>query len=293
MWGNIMTYYKDTTEIQQQINMKFGDTDYLKLYGFKLLAGRNFVASDKMNEIVINEKAVEAYGFKSPEDAVGKVLSQAGNKARSYPIVGVVSDFHQFGIQSKIDPVLISTNKSQGSTLNIKLPDDASKWNASIKVIEKEWKKIYAGVPFKYSFYDETIKQLYKSEEDTQTLVSAATFIAILISCLGLFGLATLTAYRRTKEVGIRKVLGASVPGIVQLLSKEFLSLVLISVIIASPIAWWMMNEWLKDFAFRIEIKWWLFLIAAIAACVIALLTVSYQAIKAAVANPVESLRRE
>lgn len=293
MWGNIMTYYKDTTENQQQINMKFADTNYLELYDFKLLAGRNFQAADTMNELLINEKAVEAYGFQSPADAVGKVLSTSGNKARSYPIVGVVSDFHQFGIQSKIDPVLITTSKSQGSTLNIKLPADASKWSSSIKTIEREWNKLYAGVPFKYSFYDDTIKKLYKSEENTQTLVSAATFIAILISCLGLFGLATLTAYRRTKEVGIRKVLGASVSGIVQLLSKEFLSLVLVSVIIATPIAWWMMSEWLKDFAFRIEIKWWLFVIAAVIACLIALLTVSYQAIKAAMVNPVESLRTE
>lgn len=293
MMGNIMTYFKDTAENQQQINLKFGDTDYLHLYDFHLLAGRNFVASDTMNEIVINDKAVQAYGFQSPQDAIGKALSPSGDKSKAYPIVGVVSDFHQFGIQSKIDPVLITTNKSQNSIFNIKLPKDASKWSASLKVIEREWKKLYAGVPFKYSFYDATIKKLYEQEERTQTLINAATAIAIFISCLGLFGLATLTAFQRTKEVGIRKVLGASVAGIVGLLSKEFLSLVLVSVIIATPIAWWMMNKWLMDFAYRVEIHWWLFLIAAVAAIVIALLTVSYQAIKAAVANPVKSLRTE
>ncbi len=293
MMGNMLTYYKDTTENQQQINMKFGDADYLKLYGFHLLAGRNFVASDTMNEIVINEKAVQAYGFQSPQDATGKVLSPSGDKSRSFPIVGVVSDFHQFGIRSKIDPVLITTEKSQSSILNIKLPNDASKWSGSLKVIEQEWKKLYAGVPFKYRFYDDTIKKIYQEEERTQTLMNAATAIAILISCLGLFGLATLTAFQRTKEVGIRKVLGASVSGIVRLLSKEFLSLVLVSAVIATPIAWWMMNEWLKDFAYRVEIHWWLFLIAAVAGIVIALLTVSFQAVKAAVANPVKSLRME
>ena len=292
MIGNVFSYYKDTTEIQHQINMKFGDTDYLHVYGFHLLAGRNFVASDTMNEIVINQKAVEEYGFQSPQDAVGKVLVRPNDK-QAFPIVGVVKDFQQFGVQSKIDPVLITTNKKYSSIFNIKLPDDVSGWKKSIKVIEGEWKKLYAGVPFNYKFYDETIKKFYQEEEKLQTLVTAATAIAILISCLGLFGLATLTAFRRTKEVGIRKVLGASVSGIVQLLSKEFLTLVLISVIIATPIAWWIMNKWLQDYAYRVEIKWWIFIIAAVTAVAIALLTVSYQAIKAAIANPVKSLRSE
>lgn len=293
MWGNVMVHYKDTTEVQQLINMKFGDIDYLKLYGFHVLAGRNFVASDTMNEIVINEKAVHAFGFQSPQEAIGELLFQASDKTHSYPIVGVVSDFHQFGIQYEIDPVLITTSKNQASMLNIKLPEDVSQWSASIKTIEREWKKLYEGVPFKYRFYDETIGSMYESEVRTQTLVNAATVIAILISCLGLFGLATLTAFQRTKEIGIRKVLGASVSGIVQLLSQEFLSLVLISVIIATPIAWWMMSKWLEDFVYRIEIKWWMFLLAGILTTAIALLTVSYHAIKAAIANPVESLRNE
>lgn len=293
MIGNILIYYKDSTKIQHQINMKFADTDYLKLYGFKLLAGRNFMASDTMNELVLNDKAVKAFGFASPRDALGKMLFLTGDQRRGYPIVGVVADFNQFGIQTAIDPVLITTNKEHLSTLNIKLPADAAQWNESIKAIEKDWKKLYAGVPLQYSFYDKAIEKFYQDEERMQTLVSAATAIAILISCLGLFGLATLTAFRRTKEVGIRKVLGASVSGIVKLLSKEFLLLVMISVVIATPIAWWMMHEWLQNYAYRIDIKWWMFVIAALIAGVIALITVSFQAIKAAVANPVESLRSE
>lgn len=293
MWGNIMTYYKDTIEVQQQINMKFGDVDYLKLYGFHLLAGRNFVASDTMNEIVINEKAVRAYGFQSPQEAIGQLLSRAGDRAFSYPIVGVVSDFHQFGIQSEINPVLITTSKNQTPILNIKLSDDTSQWSTSLKVIEREWKKLYEGVPFNYRFYDETIGSMYEREARTQTLVNAATAIAILISCLGLFGLATLTAYQRTKEIGIRKVLGSSVSDVVVLLSKDYLKLIGLAILIAIPMAWWGMNKWLEDFAYRIEIKWWMFLLTGIATIVIALLTVSYRAIKAAIANPVESLRDE
>lgn len=293
MWSNILAYYKDTAEIQNQIYMKFADTDYLELYEFKMLAGRNFMPSDTMNEIVINEKAVEAYRLGSPEEAVGKILVNPGRKSKAYPIVGVVADFHQFGVQSAISPMLITTRKIPGSTLSVKLPEQVSQWSSAIRTVEKEWQKVYAGVPIKYAFYDDTIRKFYESEQRTQKLVTAATSIAILISCLGLFGLATLTAFNRTKEIGVRKVLGASVFNITRLLSMEFLSLVLVSVLIASPIAWWMMNKWLQDFVFRIEIKWWMFVAAAFAAALIALFTVSYQAIKAAVANPVKALRSE
>lgn len=293
MIRNLLVHYKDTARIQSAIHMKFADTDYLQLYEFKLLAGRNFMPSDTMNEIVINEKAVEAYGLGSPQEALGKTLVLPSNRAVAYPIVGVVSDFHQFGVQSDIQPALIVTKKVPASTLSIKLPEQVSQWTSALKTVESEWKKIYPGVPFKYTFYDETIRKFYENERRTQKLVSAATSIAILISCLGLFGLATLTAFRRTKEIGIRKVLGASVFSITKLLQVEFLFLVLVSVVIASPIAWWIMNQWLQDFVFRIDIEWWMFVLAALTAAAIALLTVSYQAINAAVANPVKALRSE
>lgn len=293
MMGNILMYQRDTTEVQSQVNMKFADTDYLKLYDFRLLAGRNFVASDTMNELVINDKAVEAFGFHTPQDAIGKLLTFPDDKTKAYPIVGVVADFHQFGIRSRISPAMITTQSRSLSTINIKLSKDVSEWKNTIKAIENDWKSLYAGVPFQYKFYDETVKKMYAQEERTQTLVSTATAIAILISCLGLFGLATLMAFQRVKEIGIRKVLGASVFGIVRLLSKEFLSLVLLSVVIASPIAWWMMNKWLEDYAYKIDIRWWIFLLAAFIAAVIALLTVSYQAISAARANPIKALRSE
>ncbi len=293
MWGNVLVHYRDTTELQSMVHMKFGDTDYLGLYGFKWLAGRNFMPSDTMSEVIINEKAVEAYGLGTPQEALGKMLVSPSNKAQAYSIVGVVSDFQQFGVKSEISPSIIGTKKRPASTLNIKLPEQTKQWPAALSTIENEWKKVYGAVPFKYTFYDDTIKKFYESEQRTRKLVSAATAIAILISCLGLFGLATLTAFSRTKEIGVRKVLGASVFNITRLLSLEFLSLVLISVLIASPIAWWMMNKWLQDFVFRIDIEWWMFVIAALAASVIALLTVSYQAIRAAVANPVKALRSE
>ncbi|GAA4300299.1 ABC transporter permease [Compostibacter hankyongensis] len=280
MIANMLSYYQDGNENQQQVQVKYGDTAYLRFYGFHLLAGRNFNPSDTMREVVINEKAVKAYGFKSPEDALGKFLVGKGDDPRYYPIVGVIADFHHFGFQSQIDPLLLTASKDQLRTLNIKLPPQSQKWHTAIHAVEKEWKAVYGDVPFSYKFYDQKIKTLYESERKTQTLVSAATVIAILISCLGLFGLAALTAFQRTKEVGIRKVLGASVSGIVRLLSKEFVVLVFISIIIATPISWWLMNRWLQDFSYRIDIQWWMLLFAGFIAVVIALLTVSFQAIK-------------
>ncbi|MBO9683820.1 MAG: ABC transporter permease [Flavisolibacter sp.] len=291
MIGQGFTYYGSKEPLQTTIHIKYGDVDYLKFYGFHLLAGRNFYASDTMRELVINEKAMQFFGFKTPEEAIGKMLSHTGDSSGGSPIVGVISDFHQFGFQSKIVPTLLTTSKEQMGTLNVRLLP--GKWKEGIATIEKEWKQLYTGIPFNYKFYDETIKKLYDREERMQTLVRTATGIAIFISCLGLFGLATLTAFQRTKEVGIRKVLGASVSGIVALLSRQFVLLVLLSVLLASPVALWLMKKWLQDFAFRINIEWWMFLVAAMGAMVIALLTVSYQAVKAARANPVQSLRNE
>ena len=293
MIGMGFSYNGGKEPVQTSIHIKYGDADYLNFYGFHLLAGRNFGASDTMRELVISEKAMKVFGFRTPAEAVGKTLSLTGQPSKAFPIVGVISDFHQFGFRSDIAPTLLTTGKNQLRTVNIRLLPQPGKWKEGIATVEKEWKKLYPSLPFNYSFYDTTIKKLYEQEEHMQTLVRTATAIAILISCLGLFGLATLTSFQRRKEVGIRKVLGASVTGITRLLSREFISLVLVSVLIATPVAWWLMNQWLQDFVYQIEINGWMFVVAALVAVIIALLTVSYQAIKAAIANPVKSLRTE
>ena len=163
----------------------------------------------------------------------------------------------------------------------------------TIAKIEKEWKKVTGNYPFKYTFLDQTISKMYEPQMRWQKTIQASCFFAILIACMGLFGLSAINAANRTKEIGIRKVLGASVSTLVQLLSKDFIKLVSIAFIIAAPLAWWFMNKWLQDFANRTEISWWIFLLAAIVAIVIALATVSFQAIKAALMNPVNSLRTE
>ncbi|WP_028298182.1 FtsX-like permease family protein [Olivibacter sitiensis] len=292
MMSNMHSYFRDTVEIQKALHMKMADTAYAGVYGLKFLAGRNIRPSDTINELVINEKASKAFGFSAPEEAVGEMLV-IPSSGKTYPIVGVVGDFHQMGLRSEIQPTAIVSQKSRLHTFNIKLPKETAQWQGTIQAIEKEWNKIYPGVPFEYRFYDKFIEEFYESDRNTQTLVKAATGITIFISCLGLFGLATLMAFQRSKEIGIRKVLGATVQGIVVLLSRDFVKLVLIAIVIASPIAWWAMNKWLEDFVYHIDIQWWMFALAGLAAVAIALFTISWQAIKAAMANPVKSLRDE
>jgi putative ABC transport system permease protein len=284
-------YVKEGKEpIKREVFKKWVDTAYLNLYGMKLLAGRNLQASNSTNEFVINETAVKAFGFKSPREALGKFIGQSDEK---FPIVGVVKDFHMQDFYTGIDPMAFESDKNNLNTFNIKLGHDPSQWQKTLKAIEKQWYQFYPPESFSYKFYDETIEQMYQQERHMAKLIDLTTIISIFISCLGLFGLAVLTASQRTKEIGIRKVLGASVSGIAQLLSKEYIVLVLIAIIISIPIAWWAMNEWLQKFAYRITIEWWMFLFAGIIAIAIALITVSSQAIKAATANPVKSLRTE
>ena len=277
--------------VSRLVFKKWVDTGYIRLYGMKLAAGRNLRVSDTTNELVINETAVHAFGFRSPGEAIGKFL---GKSKQKIPVVGVVKDFHLQNFYVSIDPMAFGSKKDNLSVFNIKLEgSNTSGWQSTLKAIEKKWYQFYPPETFSYKFYDETIEGMYEQELHLGKLVNLATGIAILISCLGLFGLAVLTAFQRTKEIGIRKVLGASVPGIVRLLSKEYLRLVVIAIILATPIAWWAMNKWLGNFVYRIEIKWWMFVLAGFIGVVIALITVSFQAIKAAVANPVKSLKAE
>lgn len=284
-------YTRDGKEpVSRQVFRKEVDTAYLQLYDMKLIAGRNIYASDTTNEYVINETAVRAFGFTSPQDALGKMIGQQQSK---FPIVGVVKDFHQQDFYTTIDPMAFESDKENLSSFNIKLSDDPSQWQKTLKAIEKKWYQFYPPESFTYKFYDEAIANMYQQEENLAKLINLATAISIFISCLGLFGIAVLTAFQRTKEIGIRKVLGASVAGIVQLLSKEYVVLVIIATLIASPLVWWAMNKWLQKFAYRISIEWWMFLLAGIVALLLALITVSFQVIKAARVNPVKSLKTE
>lgn len=277
--------------VSRNVYRKVIDTNYLSFYDLKLLAGRNLHTSDTTNEFIINETAVQSFGFKSPQDAIGKFI---GQKPELFPIVGVVNDFHQQDFYKKIDPLAFESEKDDLTSFNIKLATaNPDQWQSTLKAIEAKWYQFYPPESFSYKFYDETIEGMYVEERHLAKLVNLATSIAIFISCLGLFGLSVLTAFQRTKEIGIRKVLGASVVSIMQLLSKEYLRLIVVAIVIASPIAWWLMTKWLESFAYRIPISWWLFGLVGLTGIFIGLITVSFQSLRAALANPVESLRAE
>lgn len=290
--GSII-YKSAKKEVERNVYSKYVDTDLLSTYNIKLLAGRNLLPSDTVREYVINETAMREFGFKNPQEAIGKFLTEQNNHL-SIPIVGIVADFHTATFTQKIDPIALMTEKDKTGNFNIKLASNKpANWQAGIQKMEKLWKQTYPDAPFEYKFYDDMIAQYYESERRMTQIINLSTGIAILISCLGLFGLATLTAFQRTKEIGVRKVLGASIASIVGMLSKDFVLLVVIALVIASPIAWYFMNQWLTDFAYHIDISWWVFALAGVAAMGIALLTVGYQSVKAALMNPVESLRSE
>jgi ABC-type antimicrobial peptide transport system permease subunit len=245
---------------------------------------------DTIREFIINETYAKKLGFQPPEEAVGKILN------KKYPIVGVVKDFHVQSFRNKIPPVAISYLKSNLTCFSLKLATKgkgAAHFGATIEEVEALWKKFYPQEEFSYTFMNEYIESFYKSERRTAKLAGIATGMAIFISCLGLFGLATYMAGQRKKEVGIRKVLGASVWGITLLLSKEICKLVILAFVIATPIAIYVSQEWLTGFAYQIKLGPGLFISSGLVAILIAIITVSYQTIKTALANPVNSLRSE
>jgi putative ABC transport system permease protein len=273
------------------------DENYIPLYQLKLVAGRNIFPSDTIRELMINVTCAKGLGFNKPEDAIGELVDFGfgngfGNVKR--PIVGVISDFHSQSLHDPIQPLTISTGP--GRNISIRMNNQYThprEFQSAMAQIEKTWKSVYPNDPFEFRILDDQIAKFYDSYQKTNQIMTTAMLIAIFISCMGLFGLAAFTAAQRRKEIGVRKVLGASVSGIVVLLSRDFLKLVLLSMVLASPVAWYFMRNWLNDFAYRINLSLWIFLLAGSMALFIAFITVSFQAIKAAVANPVESLRTE
>ena len=297
-WG---TYLKNINSDRQEVDcqLELADDKFVPLYQLKLLAGRNLSPSDTIREVLINESCAKALGFKQPEDAIGKLVESGMSDSRytkRIPIVGVLADFHVLSLHDPIKPTYIVSSLGPSRSLNIRLalagttPDQLKQ---TLSGIEKAFASIYPNEKFEYRFFDDTISKFYEKERQMEGLMNTAMIIAIVISCLGLFGLAAFTARQRTKEIGIRKVLGASVSNIAALLSKDFLQYVFIAAVLASPIAWYCMHKWLQGFAYSAPIAWWIFVLAGMMAMLIALVTVSFQSIRAALVNPVESLKAE
>lgn len=291
-WSSSTLEHKNKTGVSKVNTFrKNGDTAYLDFYNIKLVAGRNLLESDTIKELLINETLLKNLGFDSPDQAVGEIVSF--NNAQ-LPIVGVVKDFHIQSVHNTIEPVVLGCENKNFNCFNLRLHnEDGANLKASLDKIESAWKKIYPETPFAYTFLDDTIKNFYQSEQRISKLINTATLFAIFISCLGLFGLASYSTTQRTKEIGIRKVLGASVQQITLLLSREFLIFVFIAFVLAVPIAIWGSNLWLKGYAYHIDLNIWMFIVTALAALVIAFVTISLKTVRAAQRNPVDSLRHE
>ena len=270
------------------------DYDFLNVYGIKLVAGRNFQPSDhdpsgrKLKNLLINVSAAKLLGFASPEAAIGKDIMRYDRK---WTVIGVVGDYHQKSLRYPREPILFMPFYSTNSEISVKItPGDLP---ATIEQIKKKYAAFFPGNLFDYTFLDERFNRQYQNEQMFSKVFGIFAGLAIFVACLGLFGLAMFSTIQRTKEIGVRKVLGASISSILVLLSKDFIKLVLVASLIAFPAAWWVMHKWLQDFAYRINISWWVFAFAGTIALLIALFTISFQAIKAAIANPVKSLRTE
>ena len=270
------------------------DYDFQQTFGTRLVAGRWFstnYGADAVpgQSVVINETAARLLGYLSPVEAIGKRINY---RVQSTPtIIGVLKDYHQLSLRKVIDPIIFELDKAPDGYFTVRISQE--KLPETIAAIQQVWQKVFPDSPFSYFFLDDFFNQQYQLDWTFAKLSGLFALLAIIVASLGLFGLAFQTTIQRTKEIGVRKVLGASVASIVTLLSKDFLKLVLIAVVIATPIAWWAMHRWLQDFAYKIDIEWWVFALSGFVAVGIALLTVSFQSVKAALMNPVKSLRSE
>jgi putative ABC transport system permease protein len=292
-WSGTAKYKDGKKEVETDVQQKYGDTNYIKLYQLKLLAGNNLIHSDTIREFLINETYARTLGFQQPQKAVGKYIEWSN---KQIPIAGVVADFNQKSLHEPIKPLMIGSWDNTHKTVNIALqPQNSSgtTWKTAISKIEKAFKEVYPNDDFDYKFFNEDIARFYQSEKNISNLLKWATGLAIFISCLGLLGLVIYTTTQRTKEIGVRKVLGASVSQIVTLISKDFLGLIMLAFVVAVPLSWIAMHKWLENFAYRTEISWWIFITAGAVMITIALVTLGFQTIKAAIANPVKSLRSE
>ena len=279
--------------VTTDIKFVSADYDFTSTFGIKTVAGRFFsreYGTDTAS-FVINESTVKALGWKNAKEAIGKDFKYGNQRGH---IIGVLNDFHFESMHQAIAPMIfVMFPASQPYFNNLSIKIEGSDLTSALSQFETSWKKFFPDSPLDYTFLDDKFDKLYESEQKQATLFTVFACVAIFIACLGLFGLSAFAISQRIKEIGVRKVLGANVSGIVGLLSKDFLILVGVAALMAFPIAWYAMNNWLQDFAYRINIQWWVFIVAGIVAALIAFVTVSFQAIKAAIANPVKSLRTE
>jgi len=288
-WSTIK-FDHDVKESDFKVITKFADEAYVPTYKLPLIAGKNLQPSQMTKEFLVNEALLKNLGIKKPEDIIGKELSIWGGVIKC-PVVGVLKDFNDRSFRNEVAPLVITQDAAMYNQLAIKLA--TTNMSSTLQAVKKIFDQTYPDFVYDYKFLDEKIAGFYKQENQLSQLYKIFAGIAIFLSCLGLYGLASFMAVQRVKEVGIRKVLGATTSNIVYLFSKEFIILIAVAFAIATPIAWYYMHQWLQDYVYRIHVSWWLFAVGGLASIIIALATISFQAVKAALANPVKSLRNE
>ncbi|HVX48726.1 MAG TPA: FtsX-like permease family protein, partial [Chitinophagaceae bacterium] len=293
-WSSSIQLINGNKTIETEVEVKLADTGYIKLYRLQLLAGGNLPYSDSLSGVIINTAYLRAAGLQSPQQAIGKPVVWLGKRI---PIVGVVADFHQKSLHETIKPLIIANWTSDLGTFNIALqPQNAAGtvWQNALAKIEEAYKQVYpAAGDFTYSFVDDTVAAYYTTEQNTSQLLMWATGITMAISSLGLLALVIYTTSQRTKEIGIRKIVGATVMQIITLLCKDFLKPVALAFVIAIPVTWWGAHKWLENFAYTATMPWWLFAAGGLAMLAIAFLVMFARTYRAAMANPAESLRTE
>ena len=268
--------------------VKLVDGHYVELYGLTLVAGINILDLDTARGFMVNEKLASMVGYTNPQEIIGKNIKMWG---KTLPVVGVIKDFHTMSLHAPIEATILLNRIRSYSTLSLRV--NPASFQQTIKEVQLEWEATYPEFIFSFKFLDDEIREFYDREQKMSTLLSFFTSVAIFIGCLGLFGLATFMANQKTKEIGVRKVLGASVESIIVLFSKEYIKLILIGFALAAPLAWYVMSQWLSDFAYKIEIGPDIFLVGLVVSFIIAIITVGYRSLRAATMNPVDSLRSE
>lgn len=287
---SILKYNNGRQEVDKTVEVRYGDSNYLPLYQLRLLAGRNIATTDSVREWLLNEKAVTAFGFKRPQDAIGQVIE-------GHPVVGVVANFSAASVRSEIPAMAIGSDAlRRHRVLHVRLRNPGEGgvvWNNAISGIEKAWKDLYPREEFSYEFLDKTVANMYRQEQRMGSLLNWCAGLAIFISILGLLGLVIFTTDQRTKEIGIRKVLGATVWQVVRMLTTDFMKPVLVAFLLAIPLSWWVMSQWLQSFVYRTGLTWWVFAAGGVIMALMALGAMSLKTVRAALSNPANTLKTE
>ena len=292
-WSSTMDFVDGKKEVRENIEVKLGDSNYFRIYGLRLLAGTSAPQSDTVNAVVINESYLHLLGYQDPRAIIGKQIKEFNGNPH---IVGVVADFFPHSLRDPVKPLVIANGTGEGRVFNVKLEPrkaDGSNWPATIAAIQKAFHEVYPNDDFDYQFVDDTIAKFYTAETNISRLLAWATGLTIFISCLGLLGLVIYVTNQRTKEIGIRKVIGASVTNLIVLLSRGFLKLIGLAILLAVPISWWGSRKWLENFADKTSLSWWIFAAGGGVLLLIALTILCVRTLRAALANPVKALRSE